>query len=147
MVLFKLETALVNRVVGQAENLSPVLGEIARVHLTLSLNQHWDKAGMPVIGNNDDVIAVRKASKGKLFDRHESTLAKVRKAGLVVDIVLTKLRAIQLGARQAPDCGQEAGMIHKDLINLLLEGVEEMHRLLLATHVYSAPEACVPCIS
>ena len=54
---------------------------------------------------------------------------------------------VELGARLAIDTLQEGRVIHEDVVDLLLVGVEEMHGFLLATHVHRAPIAGVPSLS
>ena len=118
------EAALEGQVVQEHHRLGvgPALALLAG-HLEV----HGDERGVPVVGDEDHVLAVGKAAERELLRGNERRLAEHGEAELVVLVVLAPLRAVELLLGLAPDLLEEERVVDEDAVDALLEGVEEAH--------------------
>mmetsp|Transcript_32809 Transcript_32809/g.73747 ORF Transcript_32809/g.73747 Transcript_32809/m.73747 type:complete len:419 (+) Transcript_32809:363-1619(+) len=94
--------------------------------LVLSLLEvHRDQSGMPVVGDEDNVLSVGVTAKGELLSSSHGSSAEHGESKLIVFVVLAPLGSVKLLLRQPPHLLKEEGMVYEDTVNSLLEGVEE----------------------
>mmetsp|Transcript_52050 Transcript_52050/g.161854 ORF Transcript_52050/g.161854 Transcript_52050/m.161854 type:complete len:217 (+) Transcript_52050:1360-2010(+) len=80
---------------------------------------------MPVIGNENDILAIGVSAERKLLGCSHCSSAEHSEPELIVLVVLAPLGTIELLLGQSPNLLQEERMVNKHAVDTLLEGVEE----------------------
>mmetsp|Transcript_17944 Transcript_17944/g.51695 ORF Transcript_17944/g.51695 Transcript_17944/m.51695 type:complete len:325 (+) Transcript_17944:1197-2171(+) len=139
------EPALKHSIVAEECDLRVV--PFPRVLPPLGLDEHRHQGAVPVAWDNNDTIAVGEAAERQVPNGNGRGLAEVGEAHLVVVVVHTPLRAVQLRPGWPGDAMQEPEVVHEDIVHLLLVGVEKVNGLPPAIEVHRGAEVGVPCLN